>query len=152
MLPPPAPLPSPTPLPQSPLICLPGPLQIGPKAGLGFTTGPSAQIQKEYEDYIERTVDPENVLNLVIGLPKLMVFKKAPKRVQMGDDQVVSLETITPTELSLLGKMVGKTVLNVWVDDLKAPGKQRILSYLLRVSPDFISPCLCALLVLNVFS
>ncbi|MFN4260367.1 MAG: type II and III secretion system protein family protein [Gemmataceae bacterium] len=105
----------------------------------GGTPTPSAEIRQEYSQYIERTVDPENVLNLIIGRPRLLIFKEAPKRIQIEVDEsnpVATYTVITEREISLTGRQLGAAVLNLWFTDPKDPKKERILSYLLQVVPD----------------
>ena len=118
----------------------------------GSTPRPSAKVIQEYNQYIGRVVDPENVLDLIVGRPRLLILKEPPRRIQIAaaspqgggakgaqgaaGGRVASFVLITDTELSVLGEQVGTTVLNIWFADPKDPTKQRILSYLVRVLPD----------------
>lgn len=101
----------------------------------GTTPTPSAEVVSRFNDYVERTIDPENNLDLVEQRPRLLVFKRAPIRVQIADEGIASYTLISETELSVVGNSVGTTILNLWF-----PGRREneptILSYLVRVIPD----------------
>jgi pilus assembly protein CpaC len=107
-----------------------------PLLPLGSTPQPSAEVQAKYEKYIDRTIDPENVLDLIEGRPRLMVFKQIPFRVQIADPAIADYQQITEREFSVVGQKIGTTVLNFWFADPLDRTKQEILSYLLRVMPD----------------
>ncbi|MCI0682413.1 MAG: pilus assembly protein N-terminal domain-containing protein [Gemmataceae bacterium] len=92
---------------------------------------------KETNPFIDKTVEPTLTLDLTVGLSKILVFKTAPKRIQLDGDEktgVASHTVITEKEISLLGRQPGQTVLTLWFDDPKEGTK--IYSYLVRVSPD----------------
>jgi pilus assembly protein CpaC len=103
---------------------------------LGASPRPTVQTQEKYKGLIQEVVDPDNTLDLVRGRPRLLILKESPKRVQIGDDTIADYTLITERELSVVGKEVGTTVLNIWFQDPRDPNKQIILSYLLRVIPD----------------
>ncbi len=140
-LPAPTVLPSPSEVAPPPrLIDLPGPdcpesSATGTRP-LGAPPRPSEETVKQFSQFVEQTVDPTNTLDMVVGQPRLLVFKDAPVRIQLPDDTIASYTVISPRELSVLGKKVGTSVLNLWFTDPKDPKKQIILSYLLRVLPD----------------
>ena len=54
-----------------------------------------------------------------------------------GDDRnsPATFEVTNQRELSLLGRKVGRTVLNLWFADPSSPGRQRIVSYAVRSCP-----------------
>jgi pilus assembly protein CpaC len=108
----------------------------GEPGPLGTTPIPSKKELEEYNKFVDHIVDPGNSLDLVIGRPRLMVLKEAPTQTQIGDDSIATLELLSPQTISLLGRKVGTTVLNLWFRDPKNPGKEKILSYLVRVIPD----------------
>src|SRR5207248_9465365 len=81
-------------------------------------------------------VDPQTTLDVVAGRPRVMVLAGEPKRVQIGDEKVVGYETLAANELALKPKAVGTTVLNLWFPDPADQGKNKILSYPVRVFPD----------------
>lgn len=128
---------------------------VGARSAAGAAPRPSPQVLKEYSQYVDRMIDPENVLDLFVGRPRLLILKEPPKRVQIAETtrrppaggganrdvsvltgRVASFILITDTEISVLGEQVGTTVLNIWFADPKDPKKERILSYLVRVFPD----------------
>jgi Flp pilus assembly secretin CpaC len=74
-------------------------------------------------------------LDLVANRPRLMILKQPPRRIQMGDERIATYHLLTPTEVSITGRQAGSTVLNFWFSDPKNPGKDIILSYLLRIGP-----------------
>lgn len=127
----------------------------GTRSEVGAAPRPSQQVLKEYSQYVDRMIDPENVLDLIVGRPRLLILKEPPKRVQIAEStrrtpagggakadpsaltgRVASFILITDKEISVLGEQIGTTVLNVWFADPKDPKKERILSYLVRVYPD----------------
>lgn len=103
---------------------------------IGATPEPTPQTLQLYNQFVERTIDPDNTLDLVKGRPRVLVFKQPPIRVQIGDEKIANFDPITDRELSVIGYETGDTVLNVWFADPAAPGQQRVLSYLVRVVPD----------------
>lgn len=120
-----------------PAVCAAA-VQPGVRAGEG-PTRPTPQTLKEFGQFVERTVDPENVLEVIVGRPRLLILKEPPKRVQIGGEEKNAIATslvVSPKELSISGKEPGSTVLNLWFPDPKDPTKERILSYLVRVVPD----------------
>lgn len=103
---------------------------------LGATPRPTPEVKAQFREYIEGIIDPSNTLDLIKGRPRILLFRTAPTRVQIADDETANYTIITPNELSVTGKAVGSTVLNLWFPDPKAPEGSRILSYLVRVLPD----------------
>lgn len=86
--------------------------------------------------FLERAVDPDMVVELTLGIPRLLVFKTAPKRIQLGGDEKdpnVAMTVITEREISLLGQRVGQSALLLWFPDPANPARLQIVSYLLRV-------------------
>jgi pilus assembly protein CpaC len=100
---------------------------------VGTTPRPTRQTLETFQRYVEGTIDPQNTLDLVVGRPRILVFKTPPARLQIADENVARVTVIANTELSVEGVVVGTTVLNVWFGE---PGDQEILSYLIRVIPD----------------
>jgi pilus assembly protein CpaC len=114
---------------------------MGGRNGQACTPGggapvPTAKEQAEFNRFIKDFVDPNNTLDLILGRTRLMVLKSAPRRVQMGDDKIAAYNILSPTELTLLGKALGTTVLNIWFTDPANKDKEVVLSYLVRVMPD----------------
>ncbi|MCC6417257.1 MAG: pilus assembly protein N-terminal domain-containing protein [Gemmataceae bacterium] len=108
----------------------------GAPAPLGSTPMPSPKDIAEYNRFIEKFVDPRNTLDLIVNRHRLMFLKQEPKRIQIGDEKVASYNLIKPTEIIIVGRQVGTTVLNLWFEDPDKKGKEVILSYLVRVLPD----------------
>ncbi|MCS6851176.1 MAG: pilus assembly protein N-terminal domain-containing protein [Gemmataceae bacterium] len=132
--------PAPRPLPASESAC---PAGAGPTTstpdGRADLPRPDPEKVKKYRQFLETTVDPEAILDLIVGRPRLLIFKQAPKRVQIEVNErapVASYTVITEREISVVGRSVGTTVLNLWFADPADPTKDRILSYLVRVFPD----------------
>jgi pilus assembly protein CpaC len=96
----------------------------------------SAEVQKEYGQFVKSMIDPQTTLDLVAGRPRVMVLADAPKRVQVGDEKVLGFEALPPNELALKPKGIGTTVLNLWFPDPADKNKNKVLSYLVRVLPD----------------
>ena len=109
-------------------------------AGLGGPVGstpkPTPAMKARFGKYVDQIVDPENTLDLVVNRNRLLIFKAAPKRVQIADEAVAAMTVVTPREVSITGKAVGTTVLTLWFTDAVDPNKQEVLSYLVRVVPD----------------
>jgi pilus assembly protein CpaC len=108
------------------------PLLGGPRP-LGSTPRPTPETIDEFRRYVAGTIDPENTLDLVLGRPRILVLREAPRRLQIADENVARVTVISNTELSVDGMDVGTTVLNIWFGE---PGNERVLSYLVRVIPD----------------
>ncbi len=93
--------------------------------------GPTA---KESRFLIER-IDPETTLKVVAGRPTVLRFRTPPFRDQVGDPEIAELVSISESEISVIGKKVGTTTVNLWFKD-PSTGNQEVLSYLLRVVED----------------
>jgi pilus assembly protein CpaC len=93
-------------------------------------------VQAEYNRFIQEFIDPRNTLDLVVDRVRVVLLKEAPKRVQIGDEQIATYNLMGPKEVSIVGHQVGTTVLNLWFTDPADPNKEIILSYLVRVLPD----------------
>ena len=134
----PAPLPEPKALPE---LSTPGPTQLERRlptlAAPAFSTPtPSEKTLQKYGQFVEQIVDPENTLDIVLNRERLMRFKDATRRVQVSDTNTLGISVIGPREISLTGKKVGSTVLNLWFADPTNPNRDEVLSYLVRVLPD----------------
>jgi pilus assembly protein CpaC len=127
-----APAPLPSGLPMLPQIVEPQPLSRSVEPTSSVTTPESG----EYGRFVKSMIDPQTTLDLVSGRTRLMVLADAVKRIQVGDERALTVEQISPTELSLKARSVGTTVLNLWLPDPSNRDGQKILSYLVRVSPD----------------
>lgn len=110
----------------------------GARSGAGAPPVPTSEIRQRYNQLVERTIDAEVPLELIVGRPRVMQFRELPFRFQVGDDTILSYVILgrTPREISLLGQKVGTTVFNIWFGDPDDPTKQTILSYLVNVIPD----------------
>ncbi|MDB5341649.1 MAG: type and secretion system protein [Schlesneria sp.] len=107
-----------------------------PPGGLGRVQDLDPTRQREFAKFVDRTIDVDNHLDLVQGQPRLLVTKQAPLRYQIADDSIATVEVITEKELSIGGREVGTTVLNLWFEDAASPEGRTVLSYLVRVYPD----------------
>jgi pilus assembly protein CpaC len=111
--------------------------QLGESSLLGCAPVPSSKDIQEFNRYVERFVDPRNIIELVKGQPRLMVLKELPRRIQIGDPGLVDYNLIGTKglEVTLIGKVIGTTVLNFWFDDPTEKTKERVISFLVRVIP-----------------
>lgn len=107
-----------------------------PPVVVGGAPRPTAETINKVNRFVKEVVDPEVTLDLVTGRTRLMVLKQVPKRIQISDESVAGYTLLSPTELSLLGKSVGITVLTLWFPDPADAKKQTILTYQVRVVPD----------------
>jgi pilus assembly protein CpaC len=103
---------------------------------LGTTRMPTPEDLQRRNKFIGSILDPEMPLDLVVGRTRLMVLKTVPKRIQIADETIALYNLISPTEVSLMGKSVGTTVLTLWFPDPADPAKQEVLTYQVRVMPD----------------
>ena len=99
-----------------------GPEQMRlPRQGLPPTVGqtprPSPAVNADYGRFVKQVVVPEATFDIIIGRTQLMILKDAPRRIQIADESIAAYTLITPTEISILGKDVGSTVLNLWFTD-----------------------------------
>lgn len=97
---------------------------------------PNPEIDREYSQFIQRTVDPQKTLDMIVDRPRILVFKETPTRLYIAQDSIASYEVISDTEIAIVGVSEGRTVLTIWVADDKAPNGERVLSYLVRVAED----------------
>jgi pilus assembly protein CpaC len=113
-----------------------------PPGGVGTTPVPTPEVEKKFKQFVEPTVDPENVLYIVIGRPRILRFKDKPKQIQISQDEKEPTAVVQrasdedPRQWYVIGKRVGSTVLNIWFPDPKDPKTDIILSYLVHVVPD----------------
>jgi pilus assembly protein CpaC len=110
--------------------------RLQPGQIVGGVPRPSKETLDRQQKFVGGIRHPELILDLVVGDTQLMVLKVAPKRVQIADDSIASYTLITPTQLSLLGRTTGSTVLTLWFADPKDPTKEEVLTYRVNVSPD----------------
>jgi pilus assembly protein CpaC len=103
---------------------------------IGTTPRPTPQTVQKYKSFVQEFIDPEVTLDLVSGRTRLMVLKKAPRRIQIADETVAAYNVLSPNEITLLGRGVGVTVLTLWFDDAANPGRTVTLTYHVRVVPD----------------
>ena len=133
-------LPAPRPIVPAapPSLPVPAPV-VEPAASCTAPAKPRAQVPKEYSQFIQSTIEPQAALDLIVGRPKLLVLKVAPKRVQLESDEkapVASYTLITDRELSLIGRRMGTATMNLWFANAADPTKEKIVSVLVRVIPD----------------
>jgi pilus assembly protein CpaC len=101
---------------------------------LGATPHPSPATQAEYAKFVQGLKDPESTLDLTLGRTRLLLLNQVPVRIQVADPRIAMGSMLAPTELSLVGKNVGTTVLTLWFVD--KDNKESILTYMVRVFPD----------------
>jgi pilus assembly protein CpaC len=104
---------------------------------LGTTPRPSPATLQKFGQYVERVIDPENTLDVIIGRPRVIVLKQNPVRFQLEEEQIARVIPLFENrQLSITGLRTGTTILNLWFGDPNNPEGQTVLSYLLRVLPD----------------
>jgi pilus assembly protein CpaC len=106
------------------------------KPALGRTPKATPETLAKFNQFVEAVVDPEHTLDMVAGRPRLIQFKHAPTQIQVADPTLLSANFLKPTDLSVMGRRVGTTVLNLWFPDPARKGQEVVLSYLVRVIPD----------------
>jgi len=97
---------------------------------------PSPKDLEDYNKYVKEIIDPKNPLTVFNGRTRLMLFKETPIRVQVGDEKIVDFGLINSKTISLLGKALGNTVLNIWFPDPKEKTGEIVISYLVKVMID----------------
>lgn len=110
----------------------------GARPPVGTTPQPTKEVREKFDKYVRRITDPENLIEMVVGRPRLLYLTEAPFRIQVADEHTMTYSVIgkEPRELSLLGHSVGTTVFNLWFGDPDNIAKQTVLSYLINVLPD----------------
>ena len=111
---------------------------LGLPPGLG-TPEPTPEIKREYGQFVEREIVPENTIQVVVGRAKVIVLREKPRRIYVPDENVAGFQIVTDEEFAVVGKKAGRTVLNLWFPDPRNPNnpqKDRTLSYLVVVLPD----------------
>lgn len=99
-------------------------------------TSEAVGTDNKYGQFVERTVDPEQRLAVLINRPRILVFKETPKRIYLPNDQIATYDVVSATEIAIYGKKVGSTVLTIWVTDPNDMQKLQRLSYLVEVVAD----------------
>jgi pilus assembly protein CpaC len=108
-------------------------LDGGPEP-LGTTPHPTPAVQAEYARFVQGLKDPDSTLDLILGRTRLLLLNQVPVRIQIADPRIAMGTMLAPTELSLVGKNVGSTVLTIWFVD--RDNKETVLTYMVRVFPD----------------
>ncbi len=111
---------------------------LGLPPGLG-TPEPTPEVQREYGQFVEREIAPENTIQVVAGRAKVIVLREKARRIYIPDETVAGLQIVTDRQFAVVGKRVGRTVLNLWFPDPRDPNdqnKDRTLSYMVVVMPD----------------
>jgi len=111
---------------------------LGLPPGLG-TPEPTPEVQREYGQFVEREISPENTIQIVAGRAKVIVLREKPRRIYIPDETVAGFQIVTDRQFAVVGKKVGRTVLNLWFPDPRDPNdpnKDRTLSYMIVVLPD----------------
>ncbi len=103
------------------------------------TPEPTPEIQREYGQFVEREIRPENTIQVVAGQAKVIVLREKPRRIYIPDETVAGFQIVTDQQFAVVGKKIGRTVLNLWFPDPRYsndPNRDRTLSYLVVVLPD----------------
>jgi pilus assembly protein CpaC len=111
---------------------------LGLPPGLG-TPEATPEIKREYGQFVEREIAPENTIQVVVGRAKVIVLREKPRRIYIPDETVAGFQIVTDRQFAIVGKKVGRTVLNLWFPDPRDPNdpnKDQTLSYMVVVLPD----------------
>jgi len=111
---------------------------LGLPPGLG-TPEPTPKVKKEYGQFVEREIAPENTIQVVAGQAKVIVLREKPRRIYIPDENVAGFQVVTDQEFAVVGKKPGRTVLDLWFPDPRDPNdpqQDRTLSYMVVVLPD----------------
>ena len=57
---------------------------------------PTPEIKREYGQFVEREIAPENTIQVVVGRAKVLVLREMPRRIYAPDENVASFQA--PTE------------------------------------------------------
>ena len=69
----------------------------------------------------------------------MIVLREKPRRIYIPDENVAGFQIVTDQQFAVVGKKMGRTVLNLWFPDPRDPNdqnKDRTLSYMVVVLPD----------------
>jgi pilus assembly protein CpaC len=108
-------------------------------APLGSTPKPDDKTLEKYRSLVESIDDPDNVLDLVVGRPRILQLKQAPVKFQTVDPTIADIEVIRDSKdkaFFVLGKQPGTTVIALFFAEPGTPDKFKVLNYLVRVVPD----------------
>jgi pilus assembly protein CpaC len=111
---------------------------LGLPPGLGIPE-PTPETKREYGQFIEREIAPENTIQVVVGRAKVIVLREKPRRIYAPDESIAAIQIVTDLELAVVGKRQGTTVLNLWFPDPSDPNnpqKDRTLSFMVVVLND----------------
>ena len=111
---------------------------LGLPPGLG-TPEPTPEIKREYGQFVEREILPENTIQVVVGQAKVIVLREKVRGICAPDETVANFQIVTDLEFAVVGKKPGRTVLNLWFPDPHDPNdpqKDRTLSYMVVVLAD----------------
>ncbi|HND52267.1 MAG TPA: pilus assembly protein N-terminal domain-containing protein, partial [Pirellulaceae bacterium] len=97
---------------------------------------PSEATRRDLARLVARTIDPEQTLDLIVDQPRILVLRATPTRIYIAQDSVASYDVVSDTEVAVVGKTPGRTVLTLWMPDPENRNEARVLSYLLRVRED----------------
>ena len=111
---------------------------LGLPPGLG-TPEPTPETKREFAQFVEREILPENTIQVVVGQAKVIVLREKPRRIYAPDETVAGFQIVTDQEFAVVGKKPGRTVLNLWFPDPRiptTPKKTGRLSYMVVVLAD----------------
>ena len=92
---------------------------------------PTPEVRREYGQFVEREIAPENTIYVVMGRAKVVVLRERPARIYIPDENVATVQVVTDKQLTIVGKKPGTTVLNLWFENRSDP-----LSYLIVALAD----------------
>lgn len=122
--------------PLPPPVAGPQRLELLPPLPPGMASPvPTAEVSQRFDRFIQRKIDPENTLEVILGRPRILVFNETPKRIYLPDESIAAFQVIDDRQISIVGRSVGSTALNLWVIDPEN-GKEIVLSYLVKVLPE----------------
>ncbi len=99
----------------------------------GTPPAPTKEDEATRQKYFNAPIDPKFTLDLVIDRARLITLKQPAIRIQLANESTAAWNLITNTEITIIGRQVGTTVMNFW---FKEGEKEVVISYLIRVFPD----------------
>ena len=67
---------------------------LGLPPGLGIPE-PTAEIKREYGQFVEREIAPENTIQVVVGRAKVIVLREKPRRIYVPDENMAGIQIVT---------------------------------------------------------
>jgi pilus assembly protein CpaC len=100
----------------------------------------TSEAQRQRERFVPQIIDPQQDLNLLVGHPRILMFADWATQPQvhlyLPDEDIARWDIISDTEIAIVGRRPGTTVLTIWFNDPTTPTGKRVMSFRLRVFED----------------